>query len=476
MPKTIDIANINSYKDLKLCDNTTITSSCLCRRRTNPFSFRSKTAKKRLHNKIKSLLLDYLEDNNRKEDFSLIEKHWDKIFYQACKNIGVKPKHLTNGKTLKLLLNELSNIILAIEAKGIFPYRDDAMVKGEKAKNFIKYLLHDIDINKDIMGWNNFKHLFIRKDENFINELREEFHNLFILLYNEIITKKHFHDDIIEMFIGHILSMYVLTDPVNDSNIKIPQKISGKWQLTEYVIEAICLTPSFLGHPIHAYALIPIKNSGSTHPLLVFKSTPYPSCKTSLLSTLADFTPGFGVGESLYMVCKKKLGKWVRYYHQKFSQTIKVYGQSLGGTLAYHLAYDHTDHVEIHAYVPAGLFNRHLKKNKTIKGKTFSHNSDIISLINKHPEDIDKIKVLTQKPRRNPFIAHFRLFGCDKTILLRVNQQKDNKRFIRLILSSLHQILSLPLFIIKSVTLLTTIGIQYISKLFLLKLRKKTIS
>ncbi len=468
MSAMINIDNIQSYKDLrKHLSNKEIVKvlssiSIELDKKKKSFSKRKALKKEmaKITSKMKSLLLDALLNKYSDAEKELIKSHWESIFDQACINIGIKEKDILNTPNISLLLNELDNIIIAIEAKGFIPYSEINTIHGEEVKNFVKYLLHDISVSN--VGWKNLKSILIKKDETFLNELREEFNHILQVLYKELKEEKNHHEDVIEMFIGHILSTYALTEPENGMVIKVPQKIEDNWQLINYVIEPISLTPSCLGCPVDAYGLMPLTQN--VHPMLIFKSTPHPTGKSSLLAMMADFTPGFSVGEGLYKLAKKKLATWVRENHCKYRETIKVYGQSLGGSLAYFLALDHKDHVEIHTYLPAGLMKRSLK-GLNVKGKTFSHNNDIVGLVNNHPEDLTNIRVLTQE-KRNPLIAHFRLFGCDKTILLQVNAKKDNKRFIRRLFSVVHQVLAFPLFLVKSIILLGIVGVKQITKLF----------
>jgi hypothetical protein len=411
-------------------------------------------------NKINELLLDFLKDKHGKKKAQLLDLHKDTIIKQAFFNTGLTHKKVINQPNkIKEILEELENIIIAIECEGIFPYDKNTTIEGQRARNFVKYLLHDIELNKDLANWKNFKNIFIKKNESFLKDVKDEFQNLLLILYKKTVEEKNHHEKTIEMLIGHILSTYVLTEPKKNECLKIPQKIDGQWKLIPYFFNPIPLTSPFLRSSIYAYGLL-ADNKHETFPIIIFQSTPHPTGKSSLLAMITNFTPGFAVGKSLYLMGKKKLEQWVKQAIKEKRKKIKVYGQSLGGSLSYHLAMDFPEYIEIHAYVPAGILKRYLKKCNKIKGTTFSHKNDFVNLVNKHPEEIQNIRVLTEKPRKNPLIAHMRIFGCEKTILLRINTQKDNKRFIRSIFSIIHQTLAFPLFLIKSVIFLLVLPIK----------------
>jgi len=410
--------------------------------------------------KVSKLLLAHLQKAYTPEEALLIEVHWTKIFYQALVNCDLSPKSLIyRPKNIPTVVNELDKIIVSIEAKGLSPYDNCELVANEEAKNFVKCLLHDISLKNDPLLWKYLKFLFWKRDPQFIQEVRKELQNVLLVLFHKIRLENH-AEDILDMFLGHVLATFALTEPEESDHIQIPRKTTQGWELVDYLIHPIPLTPEWLFHPIYSYGLIP-QNNDRAHSLLLFRSTPLPTGKSSLLAMLSDFTPGFSVGEMLYLMGKRNLKKWIKEIYQRNQKTIKVFGQSLGGSMAYLLAMDFPEMVEIHTFVPSGLFKRSMKQDADIKGKSFLHEYDIVGLINHHPT-VDTVKVLTENPRKNPLKAHFRLFGCDKTILIRMAPNKHRKRFLRKLFSIGHQIIAVPIFLIKLIIFLPLVFIKVI--------------
>jgi hypothetical protein len=424
-----------------------------------------KEKKTRLH-VIETHLLKMVKESFSLKEQDHISDKWNLILKQAYFNTGIKRNKLSKNKAaISVVLKELNSVILAIESHGFTPFDEMRSIDGDDAKNLVKYLLHDCDKTTKPITLKDLKPLLVKENPLFLNRVREEFQNVLNNLYHKINLGFEYHSHVIEMLVGHILSMFVLTEPEKDSHISIPVLMNNtQWKLVKYTFDKIPLTPKCFGTPICAYGLLPaIEN---THPIMIFKSTPHPTGKSSTLSLIADFTPGFAVGGALYKMGRKKLHNWInKNYEEHQNQTIKIYGQSLGGALASHLACDISEKIEMHAFVPPGIFSNK-SKGKEIKGKMYSHTSDLISLVNQHPEELTSIKVITEKPRKNPLLAHFKIFGCNKIILLNVNNKRENKRFIRKLFSGIHQVLCLPIFCIKSLFLCGVLISKKLSKIF----------
>lgn len=124
-------------------------------------------------------------------------------------------------------------------------------------------------------------------------------------------------------------------------------------------------------------------------------------------------------------------------------QIIEVIGKSLGGSMAYHTAAHYPQHVEIRAYMPAGLHARNftLPEGQQIRGKIYMADSDIVSMLGQHPEGTELYRVVRSETP-NAWLAHMRCFGGEETLLLRVNAVWENQRTIRTVLGILHAIFS----------------------------------
>ncbi len=380
----------------------------------------------------------------------MIQLHWPVVLRQAFFNVGIKfeeDKSLLKIATLRKLFKELDEIIIGVEAEGLDFYSDPEMVDGEDSSNIVKYLLYDIALDRSQITWENFRKLFLKQDRMLLSELREEFQKVFVLLHKQIKNGSKHEDVIVEMLLGNLLSFYAFTEPVAGDLLSVPQKQDGEWRLVDYEVELMELTPHWLGEPMIAIGLKP-KTEMCNPSILLFRGTPLPGAKAWHLAELTDFTPGCSLGGLIYYFGKDKIAKWIGSEDRK----VQIYGQSLGGALAYHTAIDHPEKVEVNNYVPPGLFpGKFNSKNSgkiPIEGKVYCHRNDIVYLIGVHPTSAKLIKVITEKPR-NPYLAHLRSFGCEKVLLLRVNNEMENRRPIRTIMTLLHQLYSVPFFVIK---------------------------
>lgn len=382
---------------------------------------------------LKQNLLEQYSDPLKKR---LVARHFEKILFQACFNAGLDPNSpsvFLEADKVRKLFTELKEIIVAIEPKGIKVYPTKNMQTQDNLHNLVKYLLYDIPFSGEMITLKNIKAALIKKNPNLINQVKQEFHSIF----KSIFEQRKGHDDfILEMLIGNLLSLFTYFKPKKGEKIQIPQKIGGSWQLIEFKIEKIRLTPKILGSPVYAFGLKPV-NPKKGSPLLIFKGTTFPQDNGFLTSIIADFTPLHSVGGGLYDFGKEEIGKWIKNTYESHNKTpIKIYGQSLGGALTYHAALDHPEMVEIQAYVPPGLIR---EKKENIHGKIFCHENDFINALGYHPKDADLYKIITSADR-NKFTAHLRVYGCEDAIVLKVNRARENLRFSRTFLNILHQI------------------------------------
>jgi hypothetical protein len=419
-------------------------------------SFLLKHVKKeevRISKKVKGFLRDYLCKQFDDEKNKVIRAHWPAILRQAFFNIGERSwnaQALFKTETLRKVFKELNEVIIGIEVKGLRFYGEPEMVDGEDSKNIIKYLLHDIALEKRHITWENFRKLFRRQDPKLLEDLRSEFQNVFSLLYDRVKNDSEHEDLVVEMLLGNLLSFYAFTDPKEGEKVFVPQKSEKGWVLVEYQVELIELTPEWMGEPITAIGLKPKTSANS---LLLFQGTPLPGAKAAHLAELTDFTPGCSLGKLVYHFGKDKIADWLNISVQESSKNVKIYGQSLGGALAYHTAKSHPDLVEISGYAPPGLLSWKSnaggkKQEAAVNGKVFCHANDIVYLLGAHPESATLIKVITEK-RRNPYLAHLRSYGCEKVLLLKVNNVRENRRPIRKVMTFLHQFYSVPFFTLK---------------------------
>ncbi len=389
---------------------------------------------------------------------NLIEKNFSKILRQALFHLSLEEKKPQSfmGDTLKKLENEFHSIIAAIEPFGIQVYPSKKTEENKDIRNVVKYLFYDIPVSRELINLQNIKAIFFKKNPLFLSQVRSEFQSIFNHIFQEIKNKKH-DELIIEMLIGNILSLYCYMQPSDLELITIPQKIESKWMEIPFKVEKIKLTPLILGSPVYAFGLKPLSKEG--HPIFLCKGTTYPQDSGFLSSIMTDFTPFFSVGGLIYLFYRKKISRWIEDAFKERQTKLRIYGQSLGGASAYHIALDNPDKVKVFGYVPPGLltYTVHKYKDIPIMGKIFCHENDFVHLLGKHPKGIEFYKIITSAPRKG-FAAHSRAFGSEEVLVLKVDENKENKRFIRLFLEIVHQMISfvvfMPTLIIKSFSVL----------------------
>lgn len=381
------------------------------------------------------------------EKQAVIERHWETILSQACSNLGESSSDdaifLESQKVKKLFL-ELQTVIADIAPVG-FLADDVQMIEEEPIKNFVKYILHDIAVNGHILNCHTITKVIQGLSSEDLGKLRQEFKNVVEQLCNLSQQKPGEKSLILEMFLGNLLALYALTDPVSGEELRIPQWQTDKWEIATYRTRILPLTPLWMGQESEAIALEPTIASPNTASLLLFKGTAIPGAKGYACTLLADFTPFQSVGEILYRLGKSQIDTWLQSVHRQDGPKVKVYGLSLGGSMCYHAGMDHPNEMEIHAYVPAGLLQTHPLQD-TLEGQIFFCQQDIVSTLGYHPEGPQMYKVLSKAPR-DPFSAHVRAFGGEETVVLRVNTVWENSRRVRQLLTLLHQIFAIPFFI-----------------------------
>ena len=148
-----------------------------------------------------------------------------------------------------------------------------------------------------------------------------------------------------EVMIGNFLALLPFFGPTPGKTISIPQKkVDGTWPRVGYSIEPIDLTPESFGSPFQCYGLT---SAFDTPPILLFRGTSHPTCSGACWSYWTDFVPFTTPGESLYrLFVREKVAEWLER-----NPGARVYGQSLGGSLALMTACEHPDAIsEVHAY------------------------------------------------------------------------------------------------------------------------------
>ncbi len=271
------------------------------------------------------------------------------------------------------------------------------------------------------------------------------FYDLFSdLSYKELTNEESFH---FEVIIGDLLALLPFLRPEPGSLVQVPIKMEEQWQLVDYFIEEILLTPNWLGSPCVAYGLI----SESLAPsLLLFKGTTYPTDRGFSLSLVADTNPLLALGTTLFKIGKNKIEEWLNLQEKE----VVIYGKSLGGELALCTATRFCDKVfKVMAYsspaFPAYSVRKLKKTNHCLPAiHFFSQKGDLIPYLDmplRHP-NIHYYKLSSQR-NKNGISAHAYIYSTHPNHTLLEETLVIRKKFWkRVATTSAHRLLSLPLF------------------------------
>lgn len=224
------------------------------------------------------------------------------------------------------------------------------------------------------MGWTQswtqfltpsvFYSFFVQRDPNLLREVRLAMQQGFVEIFKQV-QGKNFNpeqSEQINLYLSNCLSMLPYSDLTPYESIKIPQFISGQWELVEYQVTPIELTPTsgwrslFLyDHDrVFAYGLEPIfQKKAESH--LIFMGTTYPAGQGFLTQIKTDAKGIESVGRSLYQIGREKIHEWL----SQQESTIHVCGVSLGGALSLLLAIDKGNYKlsRVDALNPPGIYD-----------------------------------------------------------------------------------------------------------------------
>lgn len=209
----------------------------------------------------------------------------------------------------------------------------------------IREVLKDVELLKAVL-W--------KPNPELMNEARSLVQKMFIDMHTQFNQKnlsntEHFHAEVV---IGDLLSLIPFLRPQDNEKFLVPVRIEDKWELIEYTVDRIELTPGWMGSPLVAYGLRP--SDPKLPPLLLFKGTTYPTDEGASLSFLTDINPFGSVGSYAFSIGKDKIQKWLAANTSE--KKAVIYGKSLGGAQAWRTAIHFPDHVDkVMAYGAPGF-------------------------------------------------------------------------------------------------------------------------
>ncbi|MCE0724125.1 hypothetical protein [Legionella resiliens] len=288
--------------------------------------------------------------------------------------------------------------------------------------------------------------IFVQRDHELLRELRFAFQQGFLDLFEQLKEKKLTdpQQEQVNLYLSNCLTLLPYSDLTPYESIKIPQCIDGHWEQVEYQVKPIELTErsGWKRYFIHdkdrvfAYGLEPIFNKkAESH--LIFMGTTYPAGQGFLPQINTD-SKGFAtVGESLYLMGRKRIHEWLSTQKNK----IHVCGVSLGGSLSLLLAMDKGRYKlsRVDALNPAGLHDAWFKRKHdhwdelTEKPEVVvqKQGNDPVSAFGIWKDDWYIIQVTPPKEKQGPnsFCDHFLNYaGFAETIFTYIEAELDNAK------------------------------------------------
>lgn len=214
-----------------------------------------------------------------------------------------------------------------------------------------------------IVSWDLFRAIFIQRDPHLLRGMRYVFQEGFQYVYEQLKQKNLTESERaqVDLYLSNCLSVLPFSDITPYESISIPQYIHGEWELVDYQVVPIELTPTsgfdklFLREEdrVFAYGLEPISQR-EAEPQLIFMGTTYPAGQGLEAQLYTDIEAFETPGKKLYLTGRERLLKWIDRQQKK----PHVCGMSLGGVLALLLAVDKGDKLSrVDALNPPGLYN-----------------------------------------------------------------------------------------------------------------------
>lgn len=417
---------------------------------------------------------------------SALKGRADAIIDQAHFNIGYRTPVTTQQKWHNVQ-KEINTMILSAGP----PISWEIEHPDPSVNAMFKMLMGGEYKKSDVITWRTFVAVCIKKDPGLLEKVRDHTKNVLRHIYGQIEAQQKELENLqgallnLEAIISNILAFYAYFDPQEKEQISVPVCTKGQWEMVDYTVHRIPLTPRWLGSSMTAFGLTSI---GEGHPpLLLFKGTTYATDDGFLLSLLSDINPFASPGSYALCMGKSKILNWC----DKLPK-VRVIGQSLGGTLSQLTASRLSSCVEkVYPINPTALLGYELwswnkyRTNLTQQGKAnevpevtpLFQDGDTVPLAGKvWGKGWNTVCVVGPK-KKNPLLSHLQCNAAMKDcLMLKVNPERDAQKASRKRMSTAHMILSVPMFIVGCVFLTVYLIISRICALvaFLFTRKPKT--
>lgn len=216
----------------------------------------------------------------------------------------------------------------------------------------------------ELLSFSILNAIFIKRNHQLTKAMRhgyqQGFHHIFSQLEGKTLNQLQLNQA--QLYISNCLSFLPFADITPYESFIIPQYLDGKWQMVDYKVTPIELTPTsgfkklFLAEQdrVFAYGLEPISHAHA-EPHLIFMGTTYPAGQGFASMVHTDFEAFETAGKKLYRTGYSNLTHWL---DKQYPQKTHVCGTSLGGSLSLLLAIDQGHKLSrVDALNPAGLYH-----------------------------------------------------------------------------------------------------------------------
>lgn len=215
-----------------------------------------------------------------------------------------------------------------------------------KARNLLRVLMMGWTPNwHNLLTKQTFNAVFVERDHQLTQAMRHAFQEGFTHLYSQLQGKQlnRLEKNQADLYISNCLTYLPYADISPYESMSIPQYIAGSWQLVDYRVVPIELTPTsgfkklFLADNdrVFAYGLEPI-NHATAESHLIFMGTTYPAGQGFSTMVNTDLEAFETAGKKLYRTGRANITHWLDQQENK----VHVCGTSLGGALTGLLAID----------------------------------------------------------------------------------------------------------------------------------------
>lgn len=432
-----------------------------------------------IHEVVNSFLDDQDDeyDSDNQHHISAIAK----TVFQHLENSGLSQNQIKNldEDTVKKAINEV-----VISVKTPWKPNLDPTQLSHIQKILLNTMRGNLPAIKEILKNKSLLRAVIwKKNPSMMKEGRELINELFSDMNKQLNSRTQsssetFH---MEMIIGELLSLYPFLNPEQDENLSVPTLVNGKWELINYRVDRLPLTPDWMGSPLVAFGLIP--ETPSAPPLLLFKGTTYPTDDGFVLSLLTDINPFGAVGKYGFKLGKKKISSWLDA--QTGTLKAKIYGKSLGGSLAWQTSLRFPEQVEkAMTYGAPGLGFKDLKRCQQLEHENklpiihfYCQKNDSVPAVNRVAKSgIQYYKTLGKHARKG-VLSHADMYSTHEiSIILKLDPHHESKRWLRIGLTALQIFASLFIFpvcaAIYAVKIISVQTLKFLKNAIFIKIKK----